>query len=473
MWCDMENQIIEKAEYWSSSDVFDVDTQKEISSLLEANDINELNERFYQNLQLGTGGLRGILGAGSARMNIYNVRKATHAFALQLVESFKGEEIKIAVSYDSRRFSREFSETVCEVMAAHGIHSYITKELRPTPMLSFAVRHFGCKGGVCVTASHNPPNYNGYKMYWDTGAQITPPFDGYIVDKFNKIERYEEIPSISFKEATDKGLVTEIGSEFDEIYFNKIMELKFRDVEAKDFKVVYTPLHGTGAFPVREALKRFGFNDLTIVPEQEKPDSDFPTVKFPNPEEPEAMSMAIELGKKLNADLVLGTDPDTDRIGMIVKENNDYVFLNGNQLGTLLIDYVLSSMKENGTLGDNPLVIKTIVTTDLQIDVAKEYGADCEETLTGFKWICDRIEKYETGQIKPYKRYICGGEESFGFLGGSFVRDKDAVSACAIACEMMAYYKSKGLTATDVLDSIYRKHGFYLRVSIHNNSSWN
>ena len=227
MWCDMENQIIEKAEYWSSSDVFDVDTQKEISSLLEANDINELNERFYQNLQLGTGGLRGILGAGSARMNIYNVRKATHAFALQLVESFKGEEIKIAVSYDSRRFSREFSETVCEVMAAHGIHSYITKELRPTPMLSFAVRHFGCKGGVCVTASHNPPNYNGYKMYWDTGAQITPPFDGYIVDKFNKIERYEEIPSISFKEATDKGLVTEIGSEFDEIYFNKIMELKF------------------------------------------------------------------------------------------------------------------------------------------------------------------------------------------------------------------------------------------------------
>ena len=412
----MENLILEKAKYWATSSVFDTETQNEIGQLIEAGDEKELSERFYQNLQLGTGGLRGILGAGSARMNIYNIRKATHAFALQLLESFPNQKVKIAVSYDSRRFSREFAETVCEVMAGHNIYSYITKELRPTPMLSFAVRHFSCKGGVCVTASHNPPNYNGYKMYWETGAQITPPFDGYIVEKFNKIEKYEEIPSLPFKEGLKKGLITEIGSDFDEIYFKKIEELKLRDVDTKGFKVVYTPLHGTGAFPVKEALKRFGFNDLTIVPEQEKPDSNFSTVKFPNPEEPEAMQMALDLGKKLGADIVLGTDPDTDRIGMIVKEGESYTFLNGNQLGTILIEYMLSSLKEKGELGENPLVIKTIVTTDLQDDVAKYYGAHCEETLTGFKWICDLIEKYETGEKKPYRNYICGGEESYGFF---------------------------------------------------------
>ncbi len=458
----MENLILEKAKYWATSSVFDIETQKEIGQLIEAGDEKELSERFYQNLQLGTGGLRGILGAGSARMNIYNIRKATHAFALQLLESFPNQKVKIAVSYDSRRFSREFAETVCEVMAGHNIYSYITEELRPTPMLSFAVRHYGCKGGVCVTASHNPPNYNGYKMYWETGAQITPPFDGYIVEKFNKIEKYEEIPSVSFAEGVKEGLITEIGSDFDEIYFKKIEELKLRDVDTNDFKVVYTPLHGTGAFPVKEALKRFGFNDVTIVPEQEKPDSNFSTVKFPNPEEPEAMQMALDLGKKLGADIVLGTDPDTDRIGMIVKEGESYTFLNGNQLGTILIEYMLSSLKEKGELGENPLVIKTIVTTDLQDDVAKYHGAHCEETLTGFKWICDLIEKYEIGEKKPYRNYICGGEESYGFLAGSFVRDKDAVSACAIACEMIAYYKSKNLTASEVLDSIYRRHGLYL-----------
>ena len=244
----MENIIKANAEYWANSEVFDLATRTEISELIKSDDTSELNDRFYQNLQLGTGGLRGILGAGSSRMNVYNVRKATHAFALQLVESFAGEDIKIAVSYDSRRYSREFAETVCEVMASHNIHSYITKELRPTPMLSFAVRQFGCKGGVCVTASHNPPNYNGYKMYWDTGAQITPPIDGKIVDKFNDIEKYEEISSsIPFSKALKDGFVTEIGREFDEIYFNKIMELKLRNVDATDFKVVYTPLHGTGA----------------------------------------------------------------------------------------------------------------------------------------------------------------------------------------------------------------------------------
>ena len=266
----MENIILEKAKYWATASVFDNDTQKEIADLIATDDKQELSERFYQNLQLGTGGLRGILGAGSARMNIYNVRKATHAFALQLLESFADETIKIAVSYDSRRFSREFAETVCEVMAGHGISSYITKELRPTPMLSFAVRHFSCKGGVCVTASHNPPNYNGYKMYWDTGAQITPPFDGFIVDKFNTIERYEDIPSVAFSKGVDDGVITEIGADFDEIYFKKLDDLKLRTVNSDDFKIVYTPLHGTGAYPVKRALSRFGFDDVTIVPEQEK-----------------------------------------------------------------------------------------------------------------------------------------------------------------------------------------------------------
>ena len=458
----MEGEMKSQAHYWATSSVFDLETRKEIQGLLDAGDQKELTERFYRDLEFGTGGLRGVLGAGTSRMNIYNVRKATQAFADYLNVFFADEKSKaIAISYDSRRFSREFAEASAEVMAANGIKAYVTKELRPTPMLSYMVRHFKCHGGICVTASHNPPDNNGYKVYWQTGGQICPPHDKEIISRYGKITNYEDIKVLSFSEGLQKGLIEEVGRELDDSYFERIKTLKMRSGGAP-IKIVYSPLHGTGAFPVEKGLELFGFDDVTSVPEQRDPDSDFPTVKFPNPEDPEALKMAIDLGKSLKADLIMATDPDTDRIGIIVREDGDYTMLNGNQIGCLLVDYVLSSKKEMGTLPKDPLVVKTIVTSDMQNDIARHYGADCQETLTGFKWICQLIEDLELGNIKPYKEYVCGGEESYGFLAGSFVRDKDAVSACCIAAEMVSHFKAQGLTCSQVLDQMYRRHGVYL-----------
>ncbi len=458
----MQEQIRKLAEYWSTAQVFDTATRQEIAGLLQNQNEKELTERFYRDLEFGTGGLRGILGAGSARMNIYNVRKASQAFASYLIEAFPGTKVSIAVSYDSRHYSREFAEATAGVMAAHGIHTYITKELRPTPMLSFMVRHYGCQGGVCVTASHNPSIYSGYKVYWATGGQIVPPHDDAIIARYAALKSYEDVKFKSFQDAVREGLVTEVGAEFDEAYFKELMKLSVRKEGRRGFKIVYTPLHGTGAYPVMEALKRWGFEDVTIVPEQKDPNGDFPTVKYPNPEEPEAMAMAISLGQKLNADLVLGTDPDTDRIGIVVREGDDYRIFNGNQIGSLLVDFYLSGLKDAGRMPQNPLVIKTIVTTDQQEHIAKFYGASCEETLTGFKWICNLIDEIETGKSKPFRQYVCGGEESYGFLAGTFVRDKDAISACCIAAEMVAYYKAQGKSLSRVLDELYRRHGVYL-----------
>ncbi len=459
----MQQNIEKLAQYWATAPVFDSATRKEISELLETKNDKELAERFYRDLEFGTGGLRGILGAGTARMNIYNVRKAAQAFADYLNSYFGKEPKAIAISYDSRRYSREFSEATAGVMAANGITAYITKELRPTPILSFMVRYYKCRGGVCVTASHNPPQYNGYKVYWETGGQIVGPHDEEIIKRYGAIKAYEDVKFMAFAEGVEKGLIKEVGKELDEAYFAEVQKLSVRPgIGREGFKIVYTPLHGTGGKIVPEALKRFGFKDVTLVPEQAEPDSNFPTVKYPNPEEPEAMAMAIELGKKLKADLVLGTDPDSDRIGIVVREGNEYRIFNGNQIGSLLVDYYLSGMKDAGRLPAKPLVIKTVVTTDQQEAIAKHYGAACEETLTGFKWICQLIDDIETGKNKPYRQYICGGEESYGFLAGTFVRDKDAVSACCIAAEMVAYYKAQGKTLTDVLDEIFHRHGAYL-----------
>ncbi|RZA16533.1 MAG: phospho-sugar mutase, partial [Proteobacteria bacterium] len=459
-----EEQVNKLAKYWATAPVFDSKTQKEIGALLEAKDTKELAERFYRDLEFGTGGLRGILGAGTARMNIYNVRKAAQAFADYLNSHFKDKPNKsIAISYDSRRFSREFSEATAEVMAANGITSYITAELRPTPILSFAVRHYGCQGGVCVTASHNPPQYNGYKVYWATGGQIVPPHDEEIIRRYSDLKNYEDIKFMAFADGLKKGLIKEVGKELDEAYFAELVKLSVRaGVGRENFKIVYTPLHGTGGKIVPEALKRFGFKDVTMVPEQAEPNAEFPTVKFPNPEEPEAMEMAINLGRKLKADLVLGTDPDSDRIGIVVREGEDYRIFNGNQIGSLLIDFFLSGLKDSGRMPKNPLVIKTVVTTEQQDKIAAFYGATSEETLTGFKWICQLIDDIETGKNKPHRQYVCGGEESYGFLAGTHVRDKDAVSACCIAAEMVAYYKSKGKTLSQVLDEIFLRHGAYL-----------
>lgn len=459
----MEEIIAKRANYWATSPVFDAKTRQEIAQLLERKDEQELTERFYRDLEFGTGGLRGVLGAGTARINIYNVRKATQAFADYLNEHFSQLSAKsIAISYDSRRFSREFAVATAEVMAGNGIKAYITKELRPTPMLSFMVRHYRCQGGVCVTASHNPPAYNGYKVYWATGGQIVPPHDEAIIARYAAMQSYEAIRLMTFAEGLKKGLIEEVGKDFDEAYFKRVEQLSVRSEGRKNFKIVYTPLHGTGAYPVPEALRRFGFDDVVLVPEQKDPDPNFPTVKYPNPEEPEAMHMAVELGKKLKADLVLGTDPDTDRIGIVVREKDSYRIFNGNQIGSLLVDFYLAGLKAQGRMPAHPLVIKTIVTTDQQEKIAAFNGAACEETLTGFKWICQLIDDLETGKVKPYREYVCGGEESYGFLAGSFVRDKDAVSACCIAAEMVAYYKSQGKTLSQVLDELYRRHGVYL-----------
>jgi phosphoglucomutase len=460
----VEEQVNKLARYWATAPVFDPKTQEEISALLKAEDKKELAERFYRDLEFGTGGLRGILGAGTARMNIYNVRKAAQAFADYLKHHFKDQGTKaIAISYDSRRFSREFSEATAGVMAANGIASYITAELRPTPILSFAVRYYGCQGGVCVTASHNPPQYNGYKVYWATGGQIVPPHDEEIIKRYGDLKNYEDIKFMTFAEGVRQGLIREVGTELDEAYYAELEKLSVRPGVGRDsFKIVYTPLHGTGGKIVPNALKRFGFQDVTVVPEQAEPNAEFPTVKFPNPEEPEAMEMAIDLGRKLKADLVLGTDPDSDRIGIVVREGDDYRIFNGNQIGSLLIDFFLSGLRASGRMPKNPLVIRTVVTTEQQDKIAAFYGATCEETLTGFKWICQLIDDIETGKNKPYRTYVCGGEESYGFLAGTHVRDKDAVSACCIAAEMVAYYKSQGKTLSEVLDEIYLRHGAYL-----------
>lgn len=457
----MEKDIHSVADYWASADVFDDGTRDEIKQLINANNNDELSERFYRDLEFGTGGLRGILGAGTNRMNIYNVRKASNALALYIKENVPSDvEKRVSVSYDSRRYSREFAEATAEVMAGHGIRCYITRQLRPTPMLSYMVRHFQCQGGVCVTASHNPPDYNGYKVYWKTGGQIVPPHDKGIIALYQNCDDYNKIPVMDFKKGLENGLIQEVGEEFDEIYFEKVASLATHKQTAP-LKIVYTPLHGTGAYPVVSCLKRFGFNDVLLVEEQAQPNGDFPTVAYPNPEDPDALQMAIALAKKEGADLVLASDPDADRIGIAFKEGESYTMLNGNQIGSLLVDYVLSSSKAAGRLPDNPLVIKTVVTTDLQTDIAKYYGADCLETLTGFKWICQLIEDIETGVVKPHRNYVCGGEESFGFLAGDFVRDKDAVSASCIAAEMVSYYKSQGKTLTQVLDSIFMRHGVY------------
>jgi phosphoglucomutase len=451
-----------RAKYWASNPTFDHQTHTDIQKLLDADDHRELAERFYRDLEFGTGGLRGIIGAGTNRINIYNIRKATTALALYLREVHGAKApLKAAISYDSRHYSREFAVAAGEVFAAHGIKALVTKDLRPTPMLSFMVRHFGCAAGVCVTASHNPPEYNGYKVYWDTGAQIIAPHDQAIITKYSEITRYEDIKFLPVERARQEGLFEDIGAELDEAYFKKVAALSLRKEGRNGFKIVYTPLHGSGLYPVTEMLRRIGFEQVLVVPEQRSPDGRFPTVKYPNPEEPEALHLALELAKREQADLVLGTDPDTDRIGIIVREGSDYTFFNGNQIGCLLVDYFLSATRDAGLMPKDPLVIKTVVTTDLQADIAAEYGAVCEETLTGFKWICGLIEDYESGRLKPYRKYVCGGEESYGFLADSFVRDKDAVSAACIASEMVAYYKSRGLTCSQVLDRIFQKHGLY------------
>ncbi len=448
-------------EQWLNDDYFDEKTREELKGI--EGDDKEIQERFYKNLEFGTGGLRGIIGAGTNRMNIYTVSKATQGFANYIAK--QGEEalkMGVAIAYDSRRMSPEFAETAALVLNGNGIKTYLFESLRPTPMLSFAVRHLGCTGGIVVTASHNPPEYNGYKVYWADGGQVPFPRDGEIIKEVEAVSDFKQIKKAVKEEAVKDGLFNIIGKEVDDEYVKNVKaQLINPDVikKASDLKIVYTPLHGTGNIPVRRVLKEVGFENVTVVPEQELPDSEFSTVGYPNPEDPKAFTLAMKLADEIGADVVVGTDPDADRVGAVVKNaNGEYVILTGNMTGVLLTEYILSSKKESGKLPANGAVVSTIVSTDMTKAIAKNYGVDYFEVLTGFKYIGEKIKEFEADGSHSY---IFGFEESYGCLAGTYARDKDAVVATMLICELAAFYKTKGMTLYEGLLEVYKKYGFY------------
>jgi phosphoglucomutase len=442
-----------KAQKWLEGN-YDEATKAQVKYLID-NDKKELTECFYKDLEFGTGGLRGIMGVGSNRMNEYTVGMATQGLSNYLKECFAGQEVKVAVAHDSRNNSRFFAERVADIFASNGFKVYLFDELRPTPELSFAIRELGCQSGVVVTASHNPKEYNGYKAYWADGAQVTPPHDKNIIAEVEKITSIDQIELGKNPEN-----ITILGKEFDDIYLARIKGLSMApEAVAKnhDMKIVYSPMHGAGVKLVPASLRNFGFTNIIMVEEQSVVDGNFPTVASPNPEERATMSMAIELARKEGAELVIATDPDADRIAIaVLDDKGEYVLLNGNQTMVLLLSYMLTRWGELGKLDGKQFVIKTIVTSEMVKAVADAYGVKCYDCLTGFKYIAKIIRENE-GKTT----YIGGGEESFGFLAGDFVRDKDAVSACALAAEAMAWAKEKGLTLHEWLKELYVKYGFY------------
>ncbi len=450
----------ERYEEWLSNPYFDADTKAELEGIKE--DENEIKERFYTDLEFGTAGLRGIIGAGTNRMNIYTVRKATQGLANYIKKSGKADQ-GVAIAFDSRRMSPEFADEAALCLAANGIKAYRFESLRPTPELSYAVRKLGCIAGINITASHNPPEYNGYKVYWEDGAQITPPHDKGIMDDVKAIEDYTTMKTMSMEEAKAAGLYVTIGAEVDDAY---IAELKTQvlhqdaiDAAAKDLKIVYTPLHGTGNIPARRILKELGFENVYVVKEQELPDGEFPTVSYPNPEAAEAFELGLKLAKEIDADLVLATDPDADRLGVRVKDSNgEYHTLTGNMSGCLLADYEIGQRKELKGLPDDGYLIKTIVTSNMADAIAKYYGAGLIECLTGFKYIGQQILGFET---TGKGSYLFGFEESYGCLIGTHARDKDAIVAVMALCEAAAYYKTKGMNLWDAMIQMYERYGYY------------
>jgi len=448
-------------EEWLQSPYFDEDTKSELKSI--AADEAEIKERFYTELEFGTAGLRGIIGAGTNRMNIYVVRKATQGLA-NYIKSLNIEGACVAIAYDSRNMSDVFSKEAALTFAANGIKAYRFTSLRPTPELSFAVRELKCISGVNITASHNPSNYNGYKVYWEDGAQFTPPHDKGVLKEVLAIEDYSKVKTMPEEEARARGLYEDISSEIDDKYIAKVKEQVLSPEAIKEqankLGIVYTPLHGTGNIPVRRVLSELGFSKVYVVKEQELPDGNFPTVKYPNPESKAAFELALKLAKEKDADIVLATDPDADRLGVYVKDevSKDYIALTGNMSGSLLCEYLLSRRKELGLLPANGEVVKSIVTTNLVDAIAKEYSCTLVEVLTGFKWIGKEILENESSKKLEY---MFGLEESYGCLIGTYARDKDAVSASVALCEAMAYYKSKGKSLWEVMNDIYKKYGYY------------
>jgi phosphoglucomutase len=449
----MDAAIAQKVQSWLDGN-FDENVKSEIRALQQKGG-DDLADAFYRNLEFGTGGLRGIMGIGTNRMNKYTVGMATQGYANYLKASFPTEEVKVAIAHDSRNNSRFFAETTANVFAANGIKVFLFEDMRPTPELSFAIRHLGCQGGVVCTASHNPKEYNGYKAYWNDGGQLVPPHDKNVIAEVEKINSVDEV-----KWNGGEANITLIGKEIDEAYIKMVKSLSvYPEIieQQKDLKIVYTSIHGTGITMMPPVLKAFGFENVTIVEEQATPDGNFPTVVYPNPEESEAMSIGLKKAQQLDADILLGTDPDSDRVGIGVKDNDgNWVLMNGNQTAVLAFNYMIESRKEKGLAQPNDMVVKTIVTTNMIDVIAERSGVKCYNVLTGFKWIAELIKEKE-GQ----ENYIVGGEESYGLMIGSQIRDKDAISAVALLCEMAAYEKSKGRSLYQKLIDLYVQYGCY------------
>ncbi|VYU63384.1 phospho-sugar mutase [Clostridium tertium] len=451
-------QYNDKYNDWLNSTVINEEMKEELRNIT---DDKEIEDRFYKDLEFGTGGLRGVIGAGSNRMNIYTVAKATQGFAEYLNENF--EEPSVAIAYDSRNMSREFSKAAALTLCANNIKVYLYESLRPTPMLSFAVRHLDCKGGIVVTASHNPKEYNGYKVYDEFGGQVTDEKANIIINKVNSISSFDMIKNIDEEVAIKNGLLISIGEDVDKAYIESVKELTIRkDLvkdKAKDLKVIYTPIHGSGNMPVRRVLSELGYTGVSVVKEQEKPDGNFPTASYPNPEEPAVFKLALEMAKEENPDVIFATDPDADRIGVVVKDSEgEYRVLTGNQTGLLLTKYILDALKEEKKLKENGVVIKTIVTTDGAKKIAEDYNVELMEVLTGFKYIGEKIQEFKD---KNDKTYIFGFEESYGYLAGDFVRDKDAVISAMLIAEMTLFYKEQGKSLYDGLIDLYEKYGYF------------
>ena len=450
---------------WIESSYFDEDTKDELRGI--ADDENEIKERFYKSLEFGTAGMRGIIGEGTNRMNVYTVRKATRGVCRYIERKFgdEGKNRGVVIAHDSRRMSREFCEEAAATLAAYGIKAFVFDSLRATPMLSFAIRYLNCQMGIVITASHNPKEYNGYKVYGSYGGQICVDEANEIIDEVNSIESLGDIKVGSFDSYLESGMITvlddDVDNAFNEAVLSQVRDKKMVSENGDKLRIIYTPIHGTGNVPVRRALKDAGFTDVAVVKEQELPDTEFSTVEYPNPEEKAVFNIAIDMAKESNADLIIGTDPDCDRVGIVVRDNNgEYVVLNGNQTGAIIVNYLFSKMNEAGNIPEKPVVIKTIVTSELGAAIAEHYGAEVVNTLTGFKFIGEKIHEYEDfGSV--VKNFVIGYEESYGYLVGTHARDKDAVVASLILSEAALYYKLKGMNLYDALMEIYDKFGYY------------
>ncbi|MFB5946695.1 phospho-sugar mutase [Albibacterium profundi] len=451
---NLDPQIIEKARLWLNAP-YDSETNQAVQQMLDQNQVEELTDSFYKDLEFGTGGLRGIMGYGTNKINKYTLGKATQGFSNYLKKTYPGEEIRVAIAYDSRNNSREFAKIVRDVFSANDIVVYFFDELRPTPQLSFAIRHLTCHGGVMLTASHNPKEYNGYKAYGKDGGQLVAPHDRLVIEEVNQIT---DLNDIKFNAKEEN--IRVVGREMDEKYITQLNALSINPELVKaqaDLKIVYSSIHGTGGTVVPETLRAWGFTNVSVVEKQAEPDGNFPTVVYPNPEEQDALALAIADAERLDADLVMATDPDADRVGVAIKnDRGDFQLLNGNQIFALLAEYVLSSLQKAGRSFDNSYIVKTIVTTNLVEEIAKHYQVPCYNVLTGFKYIGEIMTANE-----GKKEFILGGEESYGFLIGDLVRDKDAVVSCAFIAEMTAYFKNEGRSLYETLESIYGKYGFF------------